>query len=163
MKKKLAEGTYVLEKYPGKGGWTYIALPEVQPAKNTPFGWVKVSGHIDAYALQQISLMPMGDGKLFLPVKAAIRKKIQKEAGDFVHLLLYNDNTPLEIPDEILECFAMEPATHLTTFKNLALWEQKAFLNWIAEAKREETKAKRIAEMMRRMELNLKLHERLPK
>ncbi len=40
----------------------------------------------------------MGDGKMFLPVKAEIRKKIKKEAGDWVHVLLYTDNEPLEVP-----------------------------------------------------------------
>lgn len=162
MKKNLVNGTYLLEKYPGKGGWTYIALPQIKPAKDTPFGWVKVSGSIDDYSLKQISLMSMGERKLFLPVKASIRKQIKKEAGDFVELLLFEDNAPIEFPKEILDCFDLEPTELLQRFKGFALWEQKAYLNWIYDAKKKETKAKRIAEMMRRIQLNLKLHDKLP-
>lgn len=31
--------------------------------------------------------MPMGDGKLLLPVKAEIRKQIKRQDGDFVHII----------------------------------------------------------------------------
>ena len=57
----------------------------------TPFGWVKVRGFIDEFELKQYKLMPMGAGKLFLPVNAAIRKKIKKQAGDTVKIVLYPD------------------------------------------------------------------------
>jgi hypothetical protein len=44
MEKPLVENKYLLQKIPGKGGWTYAAIPEVLKSKNTPFGWVKVKG-----------------------------------------------------------------------------------------------------------------------
>ncbi len=87
--KPLVNRKYLLEKYPGKGGWTYAAIPEVKPNKEKPFGWVKVSGTIDGYEIKDYHLMPMGNGDLFLPVKASIRKKINKHMGDFVHVVLY--------------------------------------------------------------------------
>jgi hypothetical protein len=65
----------VLEKIPGKGGWTYVVINEIAPDKRAKFGWVKVRGSIDDYELNQYKLMPMGNGKLFLPVRAEIRKK----------------------------------------------------------------------------------------
>ncbi len=34
--------------------------------------------------------MPMGNGALFVPVKAEIRKKTNKHDGGFVKILLYN-------------------------------------------------------------------------
>ena len=48
--------------------------------------------------------MPSGNGQLLLSVKAEIRKKIKKQAGDYVHVILYPDNEPLEIPEELLLC-----------------------------------------------------------
>jgi hypothetical protein len=66
----------VLQKFPGKGGWTYAEIPELLQNKNTAFGWVTVKGSIDSFEINQYKLMPMGNGKLFLPVKASIRKKI---------------------------------------------------------------------------------------
>jgi hypothetical protein len=41
-----------------------------------------VRGTIDDFEIRKYHLMPMGNGKFFLPVKAEIRKKIKKEAGD---------------------------------------------------------------------------------
>ncbi len=154
--KPLVDNTYLLEKIPGKGGWTYAAIPEVLQSKETAFGWVRVKGSIDDYEFKQYKLMPMGDGQLFLPVKAQIRKKIKKEAGDRVKVVLYADNSELEIPEDILACFDNEVPSIMETFRSFSEGQQKAYLKWIAAAKKEETKANRIAEMMCRLEEGLK-------
>ncbi len=154
--KPLVDSTYLLEKIPGKGGWTYAAIPEVLQSKETPFGWVRVKGSIDGYEVKQYKLMPMGNGQLFLPVKAQIRKKIKKEAGDTVKIILYADDSELEIPADILACFDNEAPSIKQTFRSFSEGQQKAYLKWIAAAKKEETKANRIAEMMCRLEDGLK-------
>jgi hypothetical protein len=53
--------------------------------------------------------MPMGNGKLFLPVKASIRKKIKKQEGDWIKVILFPDNDPLPVPSELQECLIDEP------------------------------------------------------
>ncbi|UII79163.1 YdeI/OmpD-associated family protein [Flagellimonas sp. CMM7] len=156
--KPLVNQEYLLQKFPGKGGWTYAAISEVLQNKNTPFGWVKVRGSIDGYTLNQHKLMPMGNGQLFLPVKAAIRKKINKTNGDYVKVILYADHSSFEIPDEILECFKNEPEQLLTTFHSFAEGSQKAYIDWIYNAKTDETKAIRILKMMDRLSKGLKFH-----
>jgi hypothetical protein len=155
----LIDAAYLLHKFPGKGGWTYAEITEIKPNRKNPFGWVRVSGFIDNWELKQYKLMPMGNGKLFLPVKAAIRKNIGKEAGDTVHVKLYPDETPLEIPNEILDCFMHEAKHLLTTFSKFTEGEQKAYLDWIYDAKTENTKARRIVEMMERLERELKFYD----
>ena len=157
-KKPLVKGKYLLQKYPGKGGWTYAAVNVSQNTKN-PFGWTRVKGRIDDYELKQYNLAPMGNGKLFLPVKAEIRKKIGKKEGDYVHVVLYLDDSRLEIPDEIMECFRLEPKNTYQTFLRFTDSERKAYLDWIYAAKKEETKATRILEMMTRLQKKLKLHD----
>ena len=158
--KPLVNGPYLLEKYPGKGGWTYAMIPEILQNKKKPFGWVKVKGSIDGYELKQYKLMPSGKGGLFLPVKAAIRKKIKKEKGDTVHIILYSDESPIEIPDEIIECFKLEPKKTYETFQNFTEGEQKTYLDWIYEAKIEETKVNRIVLMMERLHKKLRFHDK---
>jgi hypothetical protein len=37
----LVNKEYLLEKSPGKGGWTYTVIPEILPDPKSPFGWVK--------------------------------------------------------------------------------------------------------------------------
>lgn len=160
MEKPLIDKIYLLEKFPGKGGWTYAAIPEILQNKENPFGWVTVRGSIDEYELKQYKLMPMGNGQLFLPVKAQIRKKIKKEAGDSVHVILYADESPVETPKEILDCFEMEPPSSLETYLNFSDRERKVYLDWIYSAKREETKAERIAKMMERLEKKLKFYDK---
>ena len=157
--KPLIDGQYLLEKYPGKGGWTYAAIPEIAQNPNNPFGWVKVKGSIDGYELNQYKLMPMGEGRLFLPVKAAIRKKIKKEKGDSVHIILYLDENPLEIPEEIIECFKTESQSVYETFLSFSEGERKTYLDWIYDAKTDETKTQRIVTMMERLQQGLTFRE----
>ncbi|WP_459211488.1 YdeI/OmpD-associated family protein [Aquimarina rhabdastrellae] len=145
---------YPLEKFSGKGGWTYVAIPEILPNPDMPFGWVIVSGFIDDYPIAKYKLMPKGDGSLFMAVKAAIRKKIKKQAGDTVRIQLYIDTTPLEIPNELLLCFKNEPAKIYTNFIQLTDGQQKAFIDWIYSTKTEQTKADRIAKMMELLSKN---------
>ena len=156
----LVDKEYLLKKFPGKGGWTYAEIPEVLQNKNNPFGWVKVKGWIDDYELKQYKLMPMGDEKLFLPVKAQIRKKIKKREGDYVRVILFADESKLEIPEEIEECFALEPKETYQTFLNFTEGEQKAYLDWIYAAKTDETKAARILKMMDRLSKQLKFYDK---
>jgi len=138
----------LLEKFSGKGGWTYIPLPEISPNKKTPFGWVIVNGSIDSYELSKHKLLSMGNNKLFLPVKAEIRKKIKKQVGDNVTLRLSIDKSALKIPTEIILCFENEPQKTYKNFMSFSEGQQKAFLDWIYSAKTEDKKAERIIKMM---------------
>ncbi|MGB1037062.1 MAG: YdeI/OmpD-associated family protein [Bacteroidia bacterium] len=157
--KPIVSSKYLLKKFPGKGGWTYAEIPEVLQNPKNPFGWVKVRGSIDDFELKQYKLMPTGNGRLFLPVKAAIRKKIKKEEGDFVHVTLYSDESKLETPKEIIECFSFEPKKTYETYLNLSEGDQKAYLDWIYSAKKEETKANRIMEMMNKLQRGIRFRD----
>ncbi len=142
--KPLVNKKYLLEKFPGKGGWTYAQIPEILPDKHSPFGWVRVRGTIDDFEIKNYKLMPMGNGKLFLPLKAEIRKRIKKQAGDFVRVILFADNLPTEIPEELRLCLLDEP-NGLKNFMTYTNGEQKTFIDWIYSAKKDETKIERIA------------------
>lgn len=150
VEKPLVDSEYLLKKFPGKGGWTYAEIPEVLQDKNTPFGWVKVRGSIDGYELKNYRLAPMGKGRLFLPVRAEIRKKIGKKEGDWVKVVLYADNSPLEIPEDILVCLKDEPQAY-AVFTRYTEGEQKAFIDWITSAKKEETKVERIVKTIEKL------------
>ncbi|MBL0340337.1 MAG: DUF1905 domain-containing protein [Bacteroidetes bacterium] len=160
MEKPLVNKKYLLEKFPGKGGWTYAAIPELKQDKKKPFGWVQVKGKIDSYELKSYKLMPMGDGKLFLPVKTEIRKKINKQQGDWVHVVLFADDEPFLIPEEFQWCLQDVPGA-LSLFKKYSASEQKAFIDWIYAAKTDPTKVKRIALSLEKISRGLKLYDSL--
>jgi hypothetical protein len=159
MEIPLVNKTYLLKKYPGKGGWTYTEIPEIPPDKHAHFGWVQVRGSIDGFEIKQYKLMPMGNGNLFLPVKKEIRKKIGKEAGDSIHVILYADNSPVEIPDELLVCLLDAPKAH-SFFMSLSESNQKYYIQWIYEAKQLETKVNRMAKTIERLEKGLKMYDK---
>lgn len=62
---------------------------------------MRVKGSVEGYLLSQYKLMPRGSGTMFLPIEDAIRKKTKKKAGDWAHIILRSEDSPVEIPQEL--------------------------------------------------------------
>jgi Domain of unknown function (DUF1905) len=73
-----------LEKGDSPGAWTCVLMDDVHELFGTR-GLVKIRGAIDGEPFTG-ALMAQGDGTHRLPVKAALRNAIGKEAGDTVHV-----------------------------------------------------------------------------
>lgn len=140
----LVNKLYQIEKFNSKGGWTYVKIPELTQNKNNPFGWVRVYGKIDNVEIKKYNLQLMGNGVLFLPLNAEIRKKINKKVGDFVHLTLYKDDPPIAFINETILCFKIEPEV-LDTFMNMTKLKQRNIIEWIYNTKTDKIKIERIA------------------
>lgn len=145
--KPLVNKKYQLEKFPGKGGWTYITINEIKVVKRKYFGGLKVRGYIDDYALIDHNLFPMGKGVLMMAVKAEIRKKIGKQEGDWVTLILYNDEPADNTNEEFLACLKDDPGAE-KTFNKATKTQQKEIIDWISASKNEEMKVDRIAKTL---------------
>lgn len=146
----LVNKQYLLKKFPGKGGWTYAEIPEIPMDKHGHFGWVRVRGTVDDYPIKQYHLAPIGNGKLFFPVKSEIRKKINKKAGDMVSICFFRDDSALEIPTELSESLELE-AGAMKAFENLSESEKKQIIDKINSAKTEQTKVKHIVAIIRKL------------
>ena len=143
--------TCTLKKFAGKGGWTYADLPDLPVESHLPFGWIIVDGFVDEYELKKHKLMPKGDGKLFLPVNAAIRKKIGKQVGDDVRIRLWLTDLPTTLPAELIACFENEPRKVYQNFLKLSDRQRQTYLDWIYSAKTDVIKTERIVEMLEKV------------
>jgi hypothetical protein len=73
-----------LQKGDNPGAWTCVVMNDVAELFGTR-GLVKIRGTIDGEPFIS-ALMAQGDGTHRLPVRAAVRKTIRKEAGDTVRV-----------------------------------------------------------------------------
>ncbi len=73
-----------LRKGDNPGAWTCVVMDGVAELFGTR-GLARIRGAIDGERFDG-ALMAQGDGTHRLPVKAALRKAIGKEAGDTVHV-----------------------------------------------------------------------------
>jgi hypothetical protein len=158
MEQEAIIGNFIIEKMEGKGGWSYIILPNAFDKSDKPFGWRIVKGMIDGYQIVQYKLWPTKYGELFLPIKSEIRKKIRKEAGDSVYVELFQDESQLIIPDEFIDCLVDVPSAK-AFFESISETSQKQYIDWIYATKNKGIQAKRIAKTIEKLSIGKKYHQ----
>lgn len=134
------------DKQGEKTGWTYIEVSAILAEQMLPGNKksFRVKGQLDGYPIQQVALIPMGEGNFILPLNAAMRKSIGKRKGAQLQVMLQLDKSVYEINKELMQCLADEP-TALDFFLSKPLSFQHYYSKWIESAKTDDTKAKRIA------------------
>lgn len=137
----------LIEKFPGKGGWAYIIISEISPVHRNHFGQVKINGFIDDYVLENVVLMPLGNGQLFLSLNAKLRKILKKTVGDTVQLQLTLANSSTIEEVDFLEILVDEPSA-LSSYRQLTEEEKKHYLDWINATKNQDVQVERIAKIV---------------
>jgi len=85
----------------------------------------------------------------FLPLGAAWRRDCGMEAGTAVTVVLWPEGPQQEtLAEDIASALAQEP-TAAAFFASLATFYRNTYVKWIESAKRPETRAKRIEEMIK--------------
>ncbi len=92
------------------------------------------------------TLVRMGEPCHILIVLKEIRKKIGKDFGDEVEVILEQDTQPrrVKIPEDFQKALEEDPQAKMA-FEKLSYTHQKEYVNAILESKRVETRISRIA------------------
>ncbi|NWJ50475.1 MAG: DUF1905 domain-containing protein [Bacteroidetes bacterium] len=109
---------------------------------------IPVNVDIDGVSYKS-TIVTMGNDLFFFPVRKEIRQQISKDIHDEVVVTLSVDleQRVVDIPDEIMESFLLLPPT-LEYFRTLSYTYQKEMVNYVLQAKRIETKNKRILKII---------------
>lgn len=129
----------------GRGGGAMVEIPfSVKDAYGTG-RQVKVKATFDGVEYRG-SIAPMGGGLHILGIRKEIRERIGKEIGDTVAVTLERDLEPreVEVPSELAQALARAAAAR-TRFQSLSYTHRREFAEWVAGAKKQETRDGRAA------------------
>ena len=126
------------------GGGAFVEVPfdvEKEFGSKRP----KVKAMIEGVPYRGI-LTRMGTDCHILGIRKEIREQIGKTFGDDVTIIVEPDTEPrlIEVPVELAKAFKREKEAK-ALFEKLSYTHQREYVNWIDEAKREETRQNRIA------------------
>ena len=96
----------------------------------------------------RLSVARMG-GEFLLGLRREVREQAGVEAGDVVDLWLDLDSAPreVEVPPALATALAADPEAK-ARFDGLAFTHRKEFACWVEEAKREETRERRVEQAL---------------
>ena len=139
----------------GVGTWTFAPVPKSISEEAGLRSHQRVKGTIDGLPFKS-ALIPRGGGSLFIVVNQELRDAIKKHAGDEVRVTMELDRRPVPTPvPPALQRALSKDGLARATFEKLAPSHRKAYALWIAGAKQEPTRDRRLAkalQMLRRGE-----------
>jgi hypothetical protein len=138
----------LLTPTPKGGGGTLVPIPSQVAAKLGLIGMPKIQAVI-AGTPYRGSLMPMGDGSYCLGVLKSIQEAAGVRQGDTITIDLELDTAPrtIELPADLAKALARDK-------KATAAWEALSYTNKkemarsLEEAKRPETRERRLAQAL---------------
>ncbi len=125
------------------GGGAYVSIPfDVEQT----FGKkrVKIKAMIEGQPYRG-TLVRMGGPCHLLPVIKDIRAKIGKSFGDEIEIELEEDSEPRQVivPQDLQDMLDEHPKAQ-EFFRQLSYTHQKEYVQWIEQAKREQTRQSRV-------------------
>jgi Bacteriocin-protection, YdeI or OmpD-Associated/Domain of unknown function (DUF1905) len=130
----------------GRGGGRWVEVPfdpreafgEARPAVAGTLNGTPFRGRLSVYG-----------GKTYLGLNKQVRDAAGIDVGDDVEVVLDRDETPreVEIPQALLIAFERDSAAK-AAFDKLAFTHRNEYARWIAEAKKEETRERRVAKAL---------------
>ncbi|HEY3272874.1 MAG TPA: YdeI/OmpD-associated family protein [Methanocella sp.] len=147
MTGKTFEATLIMDDDSGGAG---IKIPfDVQEVFGKK-GRVPVRCTIDGYPYRG-SIFPYG-GTYYIGVVKKIRDAIGKTYGDKVSIVMEVDEEPrtVQVPDDLARALTSSKKAK-AAFEKLSYSHRREYVQWIDEAKKDETRQRRIAKMMEKL------------
>jgi Bacteriocin-protection, YdeI or OmpD-Associated/Domain of unknown function (DUF1905) len=161
--KPIIDAKYLVEKRIAQSGFkmsdlTYVRINDFPPIRKSGKGTFRVRGFIDNFELKQYNLLPAKDNAMILPINAAVRKKISKKEGDYVHVALFADESPLIVPEYFMVSLLDSPKAN-QFFERLSESNQKYYIDWIEASNKMETKVERMLKTIERLEKGKRFYD----
>jgi hypothetical protein len=135
------------------GPGTYVAVPEDVAAALGLKGRPKIRAMIAGHPYRG-SLMPMGDGTFVLGVLKAIQEAEGLKRGDTITVELEIDTAPrvIEPPADLARALARDKGAK-AAWEKLSYTNQREMARSIDEAKRPETRERRLAAALAKLKI----------
>jgi hypothetical protein len=127
----------------GGGGGAYVLFPYDTVKEFATKGRVPVKATFEGVPYTG-SLAKYGNPLHMLGISKAIREQIGKSPGDTIAVVVWKDEEvrTVEVPAQFETLMKKEGL--LSVFKNLSYTHRKEYCRWITEAKKEETRVRRL-------------------
>lgn len=147
----------------GKMDAGYVIFP-YDVKKEFGTGRVKIKATFDGVPYRG-SLAPMGikEGYPLLVLKD-IRKAINKTFGDVVNVVVEKDTEErtVEVPDDLAKALGMKKKIR-DAFEKMAYTHRKEYVNYVNDAKKPETRLRRIEKVLEMITEHIELKEKKKK
>jgi hypothetical protein len=138
----------VLENPEGKMDVAYVSIPFDVESVYGSKGQVKVKAMFDGHPYRGV-LTNMGTGCHIIGLRKDIRQAIGKQVGDVVQVTIEKDEEErvVNVPEDLKKLLAKSKKAQ-SFFDSLSYTNRKEYALWIDSAKKEETKLKRMKEIL---------------
>lgn len=130
------------------GAWSLMHIPFNVEEEWGSRARVSVRGKMNGFAFRT-SIFPDGKGGHTMMVNKAMMHGAKAGQGDTVRMELEQDTAPrvVTVPNDVKKALSKDSKAN-TVFNAFAPSHRKAYVEWITQAKRAETRASRIAKMV---------------
>lgn len=134
----------------GRGGRAYVALPENAAEVFGTRARFPVKAKFNGVPYRG-SVVPMVDGGFALVVNKAIRSQLRLSLGGTVNVSITVDTDPhgVDVPADLQD--ALDAAMLNGAFNAMPYGHRREYARWIADAKKPETRRRRIGHAMERI------------
>ncbi len=139
----------------GIGGGAFVLFPYDTQQEFATKGTVPVKATLNGVPYTG-SLAACGGPHHMLGVLKSIREQIGKGPGDTIEVVLWKDDAArtIEVPAPFAKLLKQEGL--LPSFEKLSYTHRKEYCRWITEAKKEETRSKRLEKAIEMLKQGVK-------